>query len=681
MGSFNYFLNQNRLRTSLRWENIALSSFNISKLLHLNIDSLVSGSLVGEGPVKDYTLNLKTKLFDTHSPNNKFPDTDFEMAIHPDYCKGRLEFLGDTLTSVFDIALNQKGSSRINMKVNLPDAKPILVALMGQHLENENIRGRVNFDLSTHFTGKFRDMNLTAQMKEFSFVHPEFRFEYASQSPDFIIRNNVIEKWNMEVSQPDVKFTAKGSGTFGKDVSLLQEIEANSKILEILIAPVLSADGFIRNSLKITSKGDEYNLAVSSFAEKLNLSVEGLPFPLNELKYDLELSERRLMIREIRSVMDNGLVTFKGDVFFDEDEPDVNIKYILDRAEIPILGKSAVNLTGEGIIVGNKRPYDVTGEIQVNRALIVNELNEFTSKTAAIGEVKYLPKNQESVLGKLLRLKLNVKADNDIRVTNSLMDVALRGETRIFGSPTRPRGEGRLYSPPNSSRVFFKNNEYQILSSDISFSPKKDITNPDFDIEAMTFISNYRVKAKAYGDLERFNFDLSSDPPLARNSIFSLIAFGYTQELQNSLTQKDQQSLTQIGVGSFVFDRFKISDILNKQFGLQVNLGTVFEQSGTDSLLSGRSQEGQNPGQGNLGRTKSATKIELKKRLDEAMSLSVSSTMGGSIGQRQSMNLTYSVNKNVQVEGVYETRTAAEGEQDIINQSAGGDLKFRWTFK
>ena len=380
--------------------------------------------------------------------------------------------------------------------------------------------------------------------------------------------------------------------------------------------------------------------------------------------------------------MDNGYALFKGDVFFDDQEPDVNIKYVLDRAEIPILGKSIVNLTGEGIILGSERPYDVGGEISINKALIVNELSDFTAKGGGMGDVRYLPKNQESALGKLLRLNVNVKADNNIRITNSLMDVSLRGEARIFGSPTRPRGEGRLYSPVNSSRVFFKNNEYTITSADIAFTPKKDITNPDFDIEALTFITNYRVIAKAYGDLERFNFDLTSDPPLSRNSILSLIAFGYTDELQNSIAQKDQQSLTQIGVGSFVFDRFKISDILNKQFGLQVNLGTVFEQSGTDSLLSGRSQEGQNPG-GNagLGRTKSATKIELKKRLDEALSLSVSSTMGGSIGQRQSMNLTYSVNKKAQLEGVYELRTNAEGEEDIIDNSIGGDVKFRWTFK
>lgn len=681
LGSFDYWLNERRLKTSFRWENIALSSFNISKLLHLNIDSLVSGSLNGEGPVKDYTLSLKTKLFDTRSPSYSFDDSDFDMVIHPDYVKGRVSFLGDSLFSDYEVALKKSGNSRVELKVNLPEIKPVLVALLGEHLESENIRGRMFFDLSTRFTGMFNNMNLSAQMKELTFLHPEFRFEYASSQPDFLIRNNQIEKWNMDLKQPDVLFTAKGSGEFGKAVDLYQEVRLNSKLLEILIGPVHSADGMVMGRAHVTSTGDEYNLALSSSTEKLNLSIEGVPFPLNDVKYDIQLQDKRLVIRELRSSLDNGSVSFKGEIFFEDGDPDVNLKYVLDRAEIPVFDKSSLNLSGEGIILGNQRPYDVGGEIMVNRALIVNELSDFSSKTGGLGDVRYLPRNQESTLGKLLRLNVNVKADNNIRISNSMMDVSLRGETHIYGSPTRPRGEGRLFSPPNSSRVYFKNNEYRLTSVDISFSPKKDLVNPDFDIEAMTFITNYKIITKAYGDLERFNFDLSSDPPLTRNSILSLIAFGYTDDLQNAIAQKDRQSLTQIGVGSFVFDRFKISDILNKQFGLQINLGTVFEQSGTDSLISGRSQ-GQNlDGNSALGRTKSATKIELKKRLNEATSISVSSTMGGSIGQRQSMNLTYGVNKNFQLQGVFEKRTNAEGEEDIIDTSAGGDLKFRWTFK
>lgn len=680
LGSFEYWMNQSRLKTSFRWENVALSSFNFSKFLHLNIDAKVSGSLEGEGPAKDYILSLKSKLFDTRSPSYKFDDSDFEMLIHPDYLKGRISFLGDTLLSNYEVALKKSGSSRVNLRLNLPEIKPVLVALLGEHLENENIRGRLYFDLSTNFTGLFNNMNLSAQMKEFRFLHPEFNFEYAAATPDFLIRNNQIEKWNMRIEQPDVLFSAKGSGEFGKAVDLSQELRVNSKILEILIGHVHSAEGTVTGRARVTSTGDDYNLTLSSFTDKLNLSIEGIPFPLNDVKYAVELQDKRLVIKELRSTLDNGSVAFKGEIYFQDDEPDVNLKYVLDRAEIPVFDKSSVNLSGEGIILGNQWPYDVGGEIIVNRALIVNELSDFNSKSGTLGDVRYLPKNQESLFGKLFRLNVNVKAENNIRITNSLMDVSLRGETHIFGSPTRPRGEGRLTSPQNSSRVYFKNNEYRLTSVDISFSPKKDLTNPDFDIEAVTFITNYKVIAKAYGDLERFNFDLSSDPPLTRNSILSLIAFGYTDDLQNAIAAKDRQSLTQIGVGSFVFDRFKISDILNKQFGLQVNLGTVFEQSGTDSLISGKSQ-GQNiDGTTTLGRTKSATKLELKKRLNEAMSISVSSTMGGSIGQRQSMNLTYGVNKNVQLQGVYETRTNAEGEEDIIDTSAGGDVKFRWTF-
>ncbi len=681
LGNFQFFLKQDHFKTAFKWENIALSSFNISKLLHLNIDSLVSGTMAGEGPVKDYVLNFKTKLFDTHSPDYKFADSDFEMLIHPQYLKGKFNFLGNILTSNFDVALNVNRNSDIKLKVDLPEAKPILVALLGQHLENENIRGRVSFDLATSFSGFFNNMNLTAQMGEFTLQHPEFNFSYTSSSPDFVIRNNVIEKWDMAIRQPDMRFTSNGKGVFGKAVDLSQEVEVNAKLMDILLSHVLSAEGFLKARAHVTSTGDDFNLALSSSTEKLNLSLEGVPIPLNEVSYDIELFEQRLLIRQMRSMIDNGSVSLKGEIFFDDKEPDLNIKYVLDRAEFPVYGKSSVNLSGEGIILGNQLPYDVGGEITVNKALIVNELNDFTAKGGSLGDVRYLPRNQESALGKLFRLNVNVKAENNIRVSNSLMDVSLKGESRIYGSPTRLRGEGRISAIPSASRVYFKNNEYKISAGDITFNPKKPITNPDFDIEAFTFITNYKVVAKAYGDLERFNFDLSSDPPLTRNSILSLIAFGYTDDLQNAINQKDRQSLTQIGVGSFVFDRFKISDILNKQFGLQVNLGTVFEQSGTDSLLNAKSQ-GQNlDGNTTLGRTKSATKLELKKRLNEAMSLSVSSTMGGSIGQRQSMNLTYGINKNVQLQGVFEKRTNAEGEEDIISESAGGDLKFRWTFK
>jgi len=506
--------------------------------------------------------------------------------------------------------------------------------------------------------------------------------DYTSTKPEFIVRDSVVQRWDFSIKQPDLFVQTSGEGVFGKKVSLISETHFNTKIAEILIAKILSSDGYVRNIIRTEGRGTDFTFSVSSKTANLDLSIDQLPVQLNNLQYDIEYANKRLQLKNVSTALDNGSVSMKGDVYFENEYPDVNVKFTLDKAEIPILGKSSLNLSGEGIILGNTLPYTVGGEIVINKAQIVNELNEFSNKSAGFSQVRFLPRNQESSVGKMFSVNMNIKAENPVRITNSLMDVAFVGEVRVVGNPSRLRGEGRLTAPVNSSRIFFKNNEYQIVSADINFNPKKEISNPDFDIQAITNISTFKVYPKAYGDLERFNFDLTSDPALPRNSILSLIAFGYTDEIQTSLKPEDQQSLTQVGVGSFVFDRFKISDILNKQFGLQVNLGTVIEQSNTDSLLSGRSQ-GSSGTQGvnGLGRTVSATKIELKKRLDEALSLSVSSTMGGSIGQRQSMNLNYGLSKNIQVEGVYEIRTNEEGEADIIYNSIGGDLKFRRTFK
>jgi translocation and assembly module TamB len=674
-GDFSFVMPSERLSIDFRWNDLRVAGFNVAKRLGLNFDGYINGGIEGQGRVADYVLELKSDITDTNSQNHRFPDSHLLMKIMPERLSGEAQLLGPMIQTVFDYSMTSDRRSMIDVKIDVPELRPMAVALLGPHIDQEEFTGSLRFSTSMNFNRGLEHLDLKANLEELVFEHEGFKVDYRSPKAEFHVENNQIVKWNLDIKQADLFVTTKGSGTFGKEVSIINEFHVNSKLAEVLLAQVLSSEGYIRNIIRIDGKGKDYQMSFTSKSEGLNFSIEGAPFPFNDLKYTMDFSNNRLVIRELVTSMESGTASAKGDVYFEGETPDVNLKYQLERAEFLILGKSTMNASGEGIILGNDLPYNLSGEITINRAQLVNELTDFTGKSVA--QVRFLPKNQESIFGKLFNLNLNVKADVPVRVTNSMMDVALKGEVRLTGNPIRPRGEGRLFSPTNSSRIFFKNSEYNITNADLNFSPKKEITNPDFDVSAMTLISSFKVTAKAYGDLERFNFDLTSDPALPRNSILSLIAFGYTDEIQAQLTQGQQQNLTQVGVGSFVFDRFKISDILNKQFGLQVNLGTVFEQSQNASMLTGRSQEGQ----GNVGRTRSATKIELKKRLDEALTLSVSSTMGGSIGQRQSMNLTYSLNKKVQLEGVYELRTNAEGEEDIIDNSIGGDVKFRWTFK
>jgi translocation and assembly module TamB len=330
------------------------------------------------------------------------------------------------------------------------------------------------------------------------------------------------------------------------------------------------------------------------------------------------------------------------------------------------------------LIFGGKPPYLINGSILVNKGLIANELSDFTSNASGISDTKYLPKEQDSTVAGLFNLDIGVKTENAVHINNSMMDLFLLADLQLLGEPLRPVAEGRVTSSGVQSKVFFKNSEYIISKSEFLFNSKKEITKPDFDIVASSNIANYKVSAKVFGTPDNFTFDLSSDPALTKQNILSLIAFGYTEDISNAITPQERQQLTNVGVGSFIFDQFKVTDIVKKQFGLQVNLGTMFVQA-EESMLAGRGQE--QSGSGTLARTRTATNIEVKKRLSEAMTLSVSSTVGGQIGQRQRMNLNYGVSKNIQFEGIYELRTNAEGQEDIIDNSIGGDVKFRMSFR
>ncbi len=661
------------LMIDVKWDNIWLNSLNNFKGINLN--GYLVGSVKGKGKLDKYNLNIQSILSNTTTSNLKLKDSELNIKMSQDLLKADAKIFEDQILINWNHFFTKNNISNLSFEIDLQDLKPLLFSLVGVHSRNEDTVGSIKAQSKITYTNNFSIKDLELFLSKLSLKSERINLNYQSEENQVMIKDGIVKKWDFNLKNNDIEIKSVAFGDINKKLEMNSEVNFNAKILDLLSPRLISADGLISNKVNLVIVKEDLDLLINSKSNKLSLTIDKAPLPLNEIQYDIEYFDKKLLVKNLRTKFDSGFFSLKGDAYFQNRYPDVNFKFVVDKAEIPFLEKSSLNLTGEGIVIGNGPPYVISGDFDINKLHVFNELSDFQKKS--VSQVRFLPKNQESVLSKLFKLNLNTKFINPIKISNSLLDVNLSGELVISGDPMRLQCDGRLSAPANSSRVMFKNNEYLITNADLNFSSKKDISNPDFDIQSTSMISGYKILTKAYGDLERFNFDLNSEPALPRNSILSLIAFGYTDEIQNTLTQGEQQNLTQVGVGSFVFDRFKISDILNKQFGLQINLGTVFEQSQTQSMLSGRSQDSS----GLVGRTRSATKIELKKRLDEAMTLSVSSTMGGSIGQRQSMNLTYNLSKKVQLEGVYELRTNAEGEEDIIDNSIGGDLKFRWTFK
>lgn len=679
-GQIGYDLPLKRLDYQLSMRDLNSKELLFYKKLPMAVEFKAVGEFQGYQTISSWNHRGYLGISQAKLGDKPLEDSTFEWEIRNDSVSVDAKILKDWIV-LSSTSESTKGHTEVttDVSVDIPDLPLFMRAFLGENNQLTNATG----DLSIYSRFKIRDwewnkIDAESWLKRLRLVTNEISLQQTFSRPQVKIVGGNVQVWNVKLDSSDLRLTSKAEGDFRNNLVINNYFDFDAKYLELASKHIQRADGRVTSVIRNILSPSNFKVEFESQAKELSLNTDLLPFTLNSLNYKLNFKDRELEFESISFRPDSGKASASGSIIFNGFNPDVNIRLLLDRAAFPIKNKSDITVSGDGLIFGNRPPYVINGELEVNKGSFLNELSDFTNQSSTTNDVKFLPRESDGQLAGIFNLDLAIRTENPIVVINSLMDVSLLADLRLTGDVLRPAADGRVHSPPTGSKVFFKNNEYQISKAEFAFSSRKPLTKPEFDIAANSTIANYKLTAKAFGNPESFTFDLSSDPALSKQNILSLIAFGYTEDLSNTITAQERQDLTRVGVGSFIFDQFKVTDIVKKQFGLQLNLGTVFEQAET-SMLSGRSQE--QAGTGTLARTRTATNIEVKKRLSEAMSLSVSSTVGGSIGQRQKMNLNYGINKNVQLEGVYELRTNAEGTEDIIDNSVGGDVKFRMTFK
>lgn len=678
-GSISYSLPLSRVDYNLSLRNLSSGEISYYKRMPFAMDFRAAGEFQGWRTAREWRHRGYLGLSGTHVVDKDLPDSHFEW----DWRHNSLQFDGKFAQDWIVLnaqSLPQSKGGRVDAKleVDIPDLPLVLMATLGENPQLVNAEGTLKLESTVSVANwEWHKADIKTWIKEVNLRTPEINLSSKFTAPQVAIERGQVNRWDWRIDSPDLKLSSKAQGDLRHKLVLSNFFDLDAKYLEVFSSHIQRAEGRVSAEVKATLSQNDLDLQVKSSASNISVSTDLLPFTLSQLQYDVSYANNELEVNNLSFRPDSGIIRANGSAFFKGVDPEVNLRWFMEGATIPIKSRSHVTLTGNGMVFGNKRPYILSGDVIINKGSILNEINEFTSEADSTVDTKYLPKEYGGAAAGLMKFDLSVRTDSMINVNNSMLDVFLAGDMHLLGDVFRPTADGRVYVANVNSKAFFKNSEYQITKGEFLFSNRRPITRPDFDVVATSTISNYKVIAKAYGNPENFTFDLNSEPALSKQNVLSLIAFGYTDDLSKTISAEDRQNLTNVGVGSFIFDQFKVTDIVKKQFGLQLNMGTVFEQSNT-SMLSNRSGD---QGTGALARTRTATNIEIKKRLSEAMSLSVSSTVGGQIGQRQRMNLSYGVSRGVQLEGIYELRTNADGQEDVIDNSIGGDVKFRMTFR
>ena len=164
---------------------------------------------------------------------------------------------------------------------------------------------------------------------------------------------------------------------------------------------------------------------------------------------------------------------------------------------------------------------------------------------------------------------------------------------------------------------------------------------------------------------------------MPQEDIFSLLAIGVTLQKTRDLGASGINNVTSLSLGSFLLDQSGINNSLDETLGVKVSISPEI-LTDENSLLEGRV----NSSVGQIQtRVRSATKIRLSKRISNSLNMSYSSTLGGSLDQRQEMNLNLKVDKNILIQGVYQTQSSENSENTDTTNSLGLDLIWKKTFK
>ncbi|MFZ2225657.1 MAG: translocation/assembly module TamB domain-containing protein [Candidatus Deferrimicrobium sp.] len=246
-----------------------------------------------------------------------------------------------------------------------------------------------------------------------------------------------------------------------------------------------------------------------------------------------------------------------------------------------------------------------------------------------------------------IRLDINAIADGTIRIRNNLADAIAKGEFRIVGDTSRVIVLGSFDVVEGT--VEFRGNKYEVKRATVDFQdPRRN--NPRLDVRAETKKGNVTVTVSVTGTLEKYEVDMVSDPPLAKNDIVALLSLGVmTQALAGQEGAVGSAAAASIALGPV-------------KGGVEETIRGVV---GLDRFAI-------EPGFSSTTKT-FEPKFIVGKSFGDRASVSMSTSVGTSADSAATAE--YKLRENIFLQGSWQSATTTQ-EGDL-----GADLKFRYRYR
>ncbi|MGA7105585.1 MAG: translocation/assembly module TamB domain-containing protein [Candidatus Deferrimicrobiaceae bacterium] len=438
-----------------------------------------------------------------------------------------------------------------------------------------------------------------------------------------------------------------GKATWAGDMDLRLAGNVPAPAIRMVTDVFDRLDGMLQVEIRVTGKWDNPSVIGTGHVENATFSFRGYAQLFEKMNVDAVISREKIIFEHFEGRSGGGYLDGRGELplrfaegqrmFFSVDFFDMQYPYPEDLHPV---------LQGRVELIGPVNDLLITGDVEVQSARYTKTVRperallDFRKRLADV-----TARRQETDFR--IRLDLDAVADGTIHVQNNLAEADIKGEFKVVGDTSRVIILGSF--DVTEGRVDYRENRYVLTRGALEFQdPRRN--NPGLDFQAETKKGNVLVTVSVTGTLEKYEVELSSDPPYSKNEIVSLLSLGVTSGslagAAGSLPAAEAASIALVPVTGRVTEEIRTVIGLDK-FAIEPSFSTrenVFEP-----------------------------RFIVGKSFGDRFSVSVSTNVGTTT--ESSAEGEFKVLENVYLVGTWESATTTK-EGDL-----GVDVKFRYRYR
>ncbi len=316
-----------------------------------------------------------------------------------------------------------------------------------------------------------------------------------------------------------------GKASWGGDLDVRLEGAIPAATIRLVTDVFERLDGTMRMELRLTGNYKSPSLVGTGRLDGGIFSFRGYGQLFEDMSAEAVISREKIVFDHFQGRSGGGYIDGRGELplqfdagqkmYFSVDFFDVRFPYPEDFRP---------TIQGHAELFGPVDDLMVTGEVEVQSARYTKNIDpeqgliDFRRRFADV-----TARREKSEFR--VRLDVDVIADGTLRIKNNLADAEAKGEFKVVGDTSRVIILGSFDTLAGT--VTYRGNQYEIKRLTVDFQdPRRN--NPRLDARAETRKGNVTVIVSVTGTLEKSEVELSSDPPLSKTDIASLLSLGVT---------------------------------------------------------------------------------------------------------------------------------------------------------